>query len=646
MPRLFRKLEIARMRVKDEFMLQNMRDLAKSWVFKTLMMLLIVSFGIWGIGDIFRGNPQQRAVAKVGGVPIVVQELEREFQAGMPEARKALGPDLTAQQARQMGVLDRTLNMMIEESAFQQDAHKLGLDLSDVALLDQIAAQPEFRNKDGSFNKQLWQRILQKSGFSERYFLDTEKQNEARHLLVQAIVQNVTTPKLVLNDLFHARGAKRVAEILALDDSALESDTPPDDAALQAYYQQHGSSFTAPEMRAITIAKLATDSVTKDIVVSDEDVKKAYELRTAELTLPEQRDLVQIVTQDEAKAKDLAAAAEVDGNLAAAAKAKGLTVSTLDRVDEKTILPELYTSIFALAEGQISPPVKSALGWHVVEVKKIHKGGKTTFEAAKEKLRDTLRREQSADAVARTVNELDDALAGNHPLEEIADGMKLRLVKIPSLDAQGKTPEGKEPREFPARAEVLKAAFGQAAGETSQVIDDTKGGYVVVRTDEVVPSQVRPFAEVKAKVEAAWTVEQQAKVAAVKVEDIAKALRDGKKMSSFAAESGVEIRLSKPVSALGDEDKSLPAALMPQILALQKGDVTTAVDGPRHYVVRLAEIIPVDPAKKENVPRRLVDELDDRLPLDILDQYSKFLHQRFPVTVDQDLLEMLKKQGS
>lgn len=107
----------------------------------------------------------------------------------------------------------------------------------------------------------------------------------------------------------------------------------------------------APEYRALTILEMSSDAANKAITLGDDELQKAYEARTEELTRPEQRDLVQAVLQDEDKAKALTKQTAIDGNLATAAKKLGVDVVTLDRVDEKTILPELYTSAFAL-EGE------------------------------------------------------------------------------------------------------------------------------------------------------------------------------------------------------------------------------------------------------------------------------------------------------
>src|SRR5579862_4328521 len=127
-------------------MLQSMRHLAQSWVFKGLMLILIISFGIWGIGDIFRGNPLSRSVAKAGKIAITVQDLNREFEQTLVRARQMFGPDLTAQQAKQIGLLDSSLNALIERAQVDQDIKRLGINVSDKTVIERLSALPQLRN--------------------------------------------------------------------------------------------------------------------------------------------------------------------------------------------------------------------------------------------------------------------------------------------------------------------------------------------------------------------------------------------------------------------------------------------------------------------------------------------------------------------
>ncbi len=627
-------------------MLQSMRELAKSWIFKTLMMLLVVSFSIWGIGDMFRGNPATRVVASVGSSKIQVQDLEHRFQREMQKARASFGPDLSVAQARQMGLLDHTLNTMLQEYLFDLDANRLGISVPRDFILQTLAQEPDFRTKDGKFNAPLLRELLAKAGMNEDMFFASETLNHARKTIADALVAGATPPQIMIDTLYQARGAKRVLEVVTLRNDSVKGIKPATDDELQTYYKEHEDQFVAPEYRGLTIVRLTADEITKDIHVSDDDVKTAYEERAAEMAIPETRDLTQIVVKDEAKAKTIADAATKAKNLAQAAKASGLPPINMKKIDEKAILPELTAAVFALKEGDITQPVKSSLGWHIVQLDKIHAKGTLSFDEAKGDLRKTLQEERTGDMIAKTINQLDDAIAGNQALEDVADTLKLNLTRYSALDAKGIQPDGTQPKDaIPAKELTLGAAQSLNAGETGQVLDDGKGSYYVVRVDQVTPSQTRPFSEAKAKVTSAWTEEQLYTKAAAVAEDMAKQLREGKSATSFASLPGVDVRLSKPMSILSEpDDKDLPPEIPPQVFHMKKGDVTIAARNGKQYIVRLADIVPVDPKKPESSRLKVVDDLNKKLPDNRIEEYMDYLYTLYPKKMDSELLNSLKAQ--
>jgi peptidyl-prolyl cis-trans isomerase D len=626
-------------------MLQSMRHLAQNWLFKGLMLLLIVSFGIWGIGDIFRGNPLHSTVAKTGKVTIAVEELNHEFEQTLQRARQMFGPDLTPQQAKQIGLMDSALNALIERAQVDQDIKRLGIAVNDKTVLEQLASMPQFRNKDGSLNKDQLRQALQNARVSEGEFLRQERQDMARHQLIDIFNSERPMPQNIVDLVYQARGQKRVFDVITLRNDSVGDVAAPDDKALHDFYDANGKLFTAPEHRAITIARLSTDDIAKDVSISDDAVAKQYEAKKSELSLPERRDIVQVVLQSEAKAKALASAAR-SGGLASAAKKAGYEAIPINKTDEKSILPELAQPVFGMKEGDIAQPVQSNLGWHVVQLTKIYPAGTPKLEDVKDQLRADMQRDQAIDGATKLVNKLDDELAAGHALEDIADGMKMRLIKIPAIDGNGKAPDGKDPPELPYKEDVLKAAFGQNAGETSPVMDDKNGNYYVVRTDDVTPSAVRPFDQVKNDVIAAWKAQEQAKQAAVEADKMVKALQGGQATTSFATQKGVDVRVSKPISLLGDNDPLIPQQMEAQMMRMKKGDVVTAPEGDRQLILRLAEIADIGADENSEAKGKIAGELSTDVPKEIAEQYIRHLRVLFPVDIHRDVLETVSQQGS
>ena len=477
-------------------MLQTMRRLAHSWVFKTLMLFLVISFAAWGIGDIFRGNPLQRTVAKTGKASITAQDLTRTFDQSMTRARAMFGPEFTVQQAKEHGLFEQTLDTLIAHADIQQDLKRLGVDASNQEVLDKIISEPHFHDKDGNFNKDMFRQMIAQSGMNESNFMSTAREDLAQQQLFDSIQTNGKLPETIIDEVHRALGQKRIFDVVTIKNNGLANVPAPDDKVLQDFYQQNGQAFMAPEYRGLTIVRLSVDDLAKDIKISDEDLKKEFDAKAADLAEPEKRDYLQTVLQDENKAKQLAKAAQASHDLAAASKAAGYESVPLNGITEKSTPPALKPAL-SLQAGQVSEPIKSEIGWHVVQLKKITPGHSVDFEGAKDKLLETMKHDQAIESVTRMVNQLDDELAAGHALEDIADSMKLRLIKIPSVDQNGKTPDDQSPAELPAKAEVLKNAFQQNSGEVSPVLDDRQGNYVVVRTDEVVPAAVPPFEKIK-----------------------------------------------------------------------------------------------------------------------------------------------------
>lgn len=626
-------------------MLQAIRDMGKSWLAKVLFVLLIASFGIWGVGDLFRGNPQQRTVATVGDTKITVAEVEIAFQNSMTEARQVFGTELTSKQARQMGLLDRSLNILIETTLFNLEAQRLGINISDEAAFLDISNRPELRDAKGNFRKDVWDQFLRRSGVTEKMLINDERQNMMRRMLIDSVTVRQVLPEMAIDSLYRAVAQKRVFDVITIKHDERPLPAAPAEDVLKKFYDDNQAQFAEPERRALTIARLTMADLEKEITVSDSDVATAYEARANDYKHPEQRDLLQVVVNKQADAEKLAKLAR-DKGLKAAAKELGQEVIALDRTDESSILPELYTTVFALKDGETTAAIQTDLGWHVIQQVATRPAGQTPLAEIKETLRTSLLKEKAGDSFAASANKLEDALAAGQQLEDIADSMRLRLIKTAGIDSTGITADGKKAAELPDSNLVLKPAFDLGNSEVSGVIDDRKGNYYVVRVDQVTPSQTPPLESITGQVIAAWQNEQRAKDAGVEAEKIAEALRSGKTPSSLAGGKGISFRTSKPVTLLGNSDPEIPAGSIAKIMEIKKGDVITDQDAKEHYVFRLISLIDADP-KSDPIGRAEVSRAyNGQLPTELVDQYSKALRTRFPVAINESVLNSLKQQES
>ncbi len=609
------------------------------------MLILMVSFSIWGIGDMFRGNPLQKTVATIGNTEISVQELNHLFEQTLQQARGMM-PDLTTAQARQMGLLDTTLNNAIKRDLVDQDIQRLGIIVSPDAVLSLVANQPQFRTKDGSFNKALFRQLLEQQHLTESGFIAQGQQDLSRQILLAALNSAHVIPQTAIDAVYAARTQKRTLDVITVDAAKIGGIATPDDKQLHDFYDQNPTLFAAPEYRSLTIATLTTDGLAKDIVVTDDQAKKEYDTKPEQFAQPEQRDVVQVVLQDEAKATELAQQARKKGDLTAAAKQADESAIPMEGLEEKSLMPELSKPVFALHEGDITDPVKTQLGWHVVQVKKITAAGTPAFASIKDKLKEDMKRDQAVEAATRIVNQLDDQLAAGHSLDDIADELHLRLVKIAAVDASGTLANGSTPKEFPNKGDVLKSGFTQNAGETSPIADDKAGNYYVVRTDDVTPSGAKPYDTVKDTIAAAWKTHEQAVKAQAEADAIAKDLQGGKPVSAIASQPGVSVRLSSPLSQLGDTDPLLPQQILSQAFKLKKGETVAALQDSKQIIAQLNSVTDADTSKPDPRKGMIGSDIKKTLSDEFLEQYVQHLYTVFPVKTNAAVLDHLRQQDN
>ena len=182
-------------------MLQQMRKFAKSWVSSIFLGVLALSFGVWGIADIFKGTVDTN-VATVGGVKISQESYQREYQTMMRNQGARMGTTLTSDQARAMGLPQEVLQRMISRTAVDAIVQKLGLTATDKSVAEQVKTIPAFAGPTGSFDHATFLRAIQQSGFTEQSFIAAVRADTSRSQLLNATKDGLQMPAGYAQALF------------------------------------------------------------------------------------------------------------------------------------------------------------------------------------------------------------------------------------------------------------------------------------------------------------------------------------------------------------------------------------------------------------------------------------------------------------
>ncbi|WP_029007646.1 peptidylprolyl isomerase [Azospirillum halopraeferens] len=623
-------------------MLQSIRSFAGSWVIKILFALLIASFAVWGIGDVFRGAGPSETVVSIGPVDIGRGELDREVRRQMERLRPLFGGSLTLGQAQQFGLVDQAVSGLVQRTLYDLAARDAGIHVGTDVVRRRIAEEPAFRNEFGQFDPNVFRAVLRQNNLGEDEYIAILRQEIARGLVAGAVAGGAVAPQPLVADLYRHREERRVAEVITLPNAVAGDVGQPDEAAVQAYYEAHPVRFTAPEYRAITIARLELDDLAREITVSDNDLRAEYEDQAHEFRTPERRSLEIVLLEDEAAATAMAEAVAAGTPFDEAARAAGTEPLPLDGVTRDE-LPEIGDAAFALAEGAVSAPVRSGLGWHLIRVTGVREGSTRSFEEVREELLTRIRRERAADLMFEVSNRLEDALAGGRPLEETARAEGLTLTRVEAVDATGRSPAGEPVGGIDELQDILQVAFRQPAGQTSGLTETRSRNFFAVRTDSVTPPALRPLDAVRDEVVAGWQAEEQARRAAAIADGIAEQLRagTGADVRQLAEEAGGSVAVTAPFTRQAQSVEGLTPNLIAQLFTVDPGAVVVGTADDARVVARLTGVTPADPAAAGTALAPVEDDVARAIEGDLMVQFAEALRVDYPVSMFPDRIRQM-----
>lgn len=626
-------------------MLETLRKSTGSLVVKILFGILILSFGVWGIGDMVRGGAGVQPAITVGDIEVGAPYVRQEFQRQVDRLRQIFGPELTADAARQMGLLEDTIANVASQATLDMAARDMGIVVTEDALRTAIMAQPAFQ-VGGAFSRDQFLRVLAANNMTEDRFLAGLRDDLRRARVVEPVAVNGAAPAVMADTLYRYRNEGRVAETLTINASTLTVDAQPSDEDLRAIYESSMDRYTAPQYRKIVAVYLSSEDVLARAQVDDTAITDHYEANRDLYTQPVTRAVSQVIASDEATAQAVVKAAQGGATLAEAAQTAGASAPIdLGSVTPDALPQDMGATVFGLNAGQTSTPVESPLGWHVFQVTEVTLAQEKPLDAVRDEIRQRIAAEQSVDLLYQESANLTDALGGGATLEEAAEKMDLRLFKADAVDIDGTTPAG-ESATLPDSIgqQVVQTAFTLEEGQES-LLQETDSGYFVVRVDDVVPAAPRPFDKVRDQVGAQWQATQRQRQAEALAETLAKEAAPPSDLQSLANRSDAVTYARRPAatragsSGAAANGEPLDRTLVGRLFDMDVGQTTAVPTAQGAVVLRLAEVVPADPAANEAAVAELRDRLQADTADDVVAQMTGAFSARFGVEINRQAID-------
>ena len=625
-------------------MIQWMHGTLAKWILRFLAVFLIISFAAWGIEDMIRPPSNIENVAQVDGTVIGRNEVSLQFSRLMNVMRNRLGPDFDTQQAVQLGLLDQTLDQMINARLISIDAHRLGLNAGEDQIRQAIFEDRRFQGVGNRFDRNRFRQYLAQEGMPEGAFVATLRDQIIRRQVAGALGAATTVPKILQETLFKYRNEKRVAKIVLIPLGKVGEIATPSDAELIKFHKENPGAFTAPEYRQVVSIYLDPDAMAKGQSPSDKRIKAEFEDRRPSLEVPERRTVEQTLLPDEAKAKKLLQ--EIRGGKSFADAVKGATgnapisLGTLSNLE----IPDqaVADSAFSLAMDAVSEPINSPLGWHLLRVTKIVPGIEPKLKDHRKKIVMELAREMAVDEIIRLTGKLDDTLAGGARIEDASNSIGAKILMIDAVDGDGHDMNGRPVKSLPKSPAFLERVFSASVGENTNVEETRDSAFFVLRVDKIIPPALRPLKDVRAKVIEEWKKRNIQSATRKKAEKLQAAAKAAASLKRAVKSSGHKILTSKPFTRFIREPRSpVSNEISSALFGARKGDIVVGATPTGFAVASLKEIIPADPKKNKADAENLKTQLRSALTTDAISQYLVSLRQRYPVEINRTALDYI-----
>ena len=583
-----------------------------------VMGVLIISFGVWGIADIFKGFGQS-SLAKVGGTEISTEQFRQIYTDKLQQLGRSFGRPLTMEQARAFGLDRQVLQQTIAEAALDEEARRMKLGQSDAETMRLIYSDPNFKGLGGAFDPARFQSTIRQFGYTEQRYLAEQRRVGLRRQIAGTISAGLEPPKLMIDALTRFQNEQRSIDYVKLDAAQAGTIEPPSPEALAAYFDDHKTQFRAPEYRKLSFVVINPEEIGKWTEVSDEDAKKIFELNRNKLGTPEKREVSQMVFPNTEEA--LTARSRITGGTSFddVAKERNLNLSDVDLgmiAKSALIDPATADAAFALPSGEVSQPIQGKFGVALVKVGKIEPGVSPSYESVAAQVKKELATERARVKVSELQNKMEDERGGGANVVEAAQKLGLTAVTIDAVDRSGRLPSGQPVANIPVGLDVVSQAFNSDVGVDNDAIQ-FRGGYAWYDVLGITPSRERKLDEVKDQVEAKWREDQISTKLRAKATEMVQKLEQGATLAAEASAVGSKVETAtgfrRDASPAG-----VPSAVITAAFRTPKDGVgqTPGAGGSEWIVFRVTDVsVPqVDAATdemkkmKETLQRGLTDE--------------------------------------
>jgi len=519
-------------------MLRLMRKQAGSWLIKILLGAIVIVFIFWGVGS-FRSQRGGR-VALVNGDQITLDEYRETYNNLIEQIRRRFGNNLDEDMLKQLQVKRQALNQLIDNQLLVQESKRLKFRVSEKELADAISNITAFQ-RAGMFDSGLYRNVLDRLRMTPEAFEVAQKNAMLIDKLRTLITSSAKISDQEALEWYNWVNASVNIDYVFFDPNHFK-DIHPSDEEIKTFFENHKEKYKTVAIVKVRYLKFNPDAFRSKVALSDEEVREYYDENLETFKIPktvEARHILLRVNRDadpetvkktKDRALDILKLAKEGKDFAKLAKqySEGPTRDKggyLGKFKQEAMVKPFADMAFSLKAGEISEPVRTRFGWHLIKVEKVNEASITSFDDAKKNIRKKLTDDMAKSFAydeAETVS--DDAIEE----EDLLNAAKERNMKILTTDffsSKGPIKGINNPSKF------ASVAFNLTDKEISNVQEFENGYYILQLVDKIQP-EIPAFDKVEEKVRLELIKEKQDEKAKADSETLLAALKSGKTMDT------------------------------------------------------------------------------------------------------------------
>lgn len=569
------------------------RAFAKSKAAIVLMGLLILSFGVWGISDVFHARITD-AVVTAGSRTVSRADFKMAFERQLRANQEQSGQAMSTQEAVGQGFDRWLLTQLSDQESIMEAIHRAGVTPSEKLVPAELRKTPAFFNPvTGAFDQKSYESLLGQNGLTPvKYEKDLLDQIAEDHFTT-GLVNGLRIPRTYAAVVAAMMLEGRSAEYLVVEPRAVGIPAPPTEAQLQAFLKEHEARLKQPESRSISLVRFSAQALAQTLPADPAAVQKQFDAQKARLSSPEKRSFVEIPAKDAGQAAAIAARLAKGEDPAAVARAVGAKpIVYADALEGGVADKAVGEAVFGLQPGQSTGPVRGEFGFAVAKLTKITPAKAASLEEARPAIEAAVKSDAAQNKVYDQVQKYDDVHASGAPMAKAAAAAGVQVYQIGPITAEGRNTTTGQPQTGMSK-KMLEDAFSLPQGGETEIVDLGKGEYYALRIDRVNPSAVPPLDQIRPMLTQAWMQQEMVKRLQARAGELAARIKKGESLQAVAASAGAKVLQVQGLNrGVAQSRQDLGQDFLGQLFQAKPGAVYTAGVQGGVAVARVTQVAP------------------------------------------------------